>query len=152
MTRISGSYALYLQGRLRNCDKPSDIDVIAVNDATFNRVVKALDSEGIEKKFETVNEIIFGFMSHDVLEFYLDDQKVDVFNGNNIGNFLSGDLSAASKLNFDDHIVYVRPVELIKSDFRKVLAQYHPNTEEPIIKKKIAKYQERLDYLNAPHC
>ncbi|VVB61371.1 Uncharacterised protein [uncultured archaeon] len=151
-TRVAGSYGLYLQKKLRKGDKPSDIDVIAVDDAAFNHIIEALDSEGIEGKFTTVNEIIFDFMSRDIFEFHYNTQKIEVFDGDNISAFLSGNLCAANKLNIDGNIMYARPVELIKKDIEKALLRHHPYTGEPSVGNKATKYQERLDYMNSLHC
>ncbi len=180
-TIVIGSYVQYLQGKLRKGDKPSDIDLIVKNEEDFNQIIEALDKEGMELTFSTVNatEIIFDFIRRDVLQFKYKNQDFDIFQGDNIGGFLSGNVDTAEKVYVKDEVIYVRPLELIKKDIENAIKDTEYKIERENISigqfrqrnipsdtaddiaineaaKRLSdhlfKYKKRLNYLNASHC
>ncbi len=127
-----GSYALYLQGKLRKGDKPSDIDLIVRNEEDFNQIIEALDKEGNEEtstvhivpdfisRTSTVY-VVSDSISRDVLQFKYEDQDFDIFRGDIVDGFLSGNVDAAEKVEVNGEIIYVRPLGLIKTDIEKAI-------------------------------
>lgn len=133
----------------------SDIDAIAMRKGAFYGaagIIAIIDEEKITRKMMTTD-----CLHKDILKFKYADYDFEIFERDSAEKGLSGNLDVVKEMELGSITVYVRPAELIKKDYEKMLKRFKLGSalscheladyEKFIPEDKIKKYEERLRLL-----
>lgn len=136
-------------------DETSDVDAAAMRKGALygaTGIISIIDEKKIQRRMMTTDGLHL-----DILKFKYADYDFEIFERDSAEKGLSGNLDVIKEIELDGINVYVRPAELIKKDYEKMLKRFKlgsafschelADSEKFIPENKIKKYEERLKLL-----